>query len=251
MTATEPTTTSVPQLMLPGQAAAPDGPVDMFTMYVMHHAFRRDLADFATAVSATPVVDVATWRALNDRWQRFGAVLHHHHHGEDEHLWPLLLERVDAAGDTAARDTLEAMEAEHEQIDPLLAACSDGLQLMASGNGTEDDRAALAVRMVATRQCLGRHLDHEERDAMAILQAHLTQEEWTATEEHAFRDGLPPRQLLFIIPWAGSGLTGPARDDVWRRQPAAFRLVYRLTRRSFRRQQARAFRYVPSVLARG
>ena len=32
------------QLRLPGQTAAPDGPVDMTIMYVMHHAFRRDLA---------------------------------------------------------------------------------------------------------------------------------------------------------------------------------------------------------------
>ena len=38
------------QLRLPGQTAAPDGPVDMTIMYVMHHAFRRDLAAFAMAV---------------------------------------------------------------------------------------------------------------------------------------------------------------------------------------------------------
>ena len=31
------------QLFLPGQAAAPDGPDDMQMMYLMHHAFRRDL----------------------------------------------------------------------------------------------------------------------------------------------------------------------------------------------------------------
>ena len=40
------------QLRLPGQAAAPEGPVDMQTMYLMHHAFRRDLDSFAAAVRA-------------------------------------------------------------------------------------------------------------------------------------------------------------------------------------------------------
>ena len=35
------------QLRLPGQTAAHEGPVDMHMMYVMHHAFRRDLAAFA------------------------------------------------------------------------------------------------------------------------------------------------------------------------------------------------------------
>ena len=39
-----------PPLRLPGQAAAPDGPVDMTMMYLSHHAFRRDLAAFAEAV---------------------------------------------------------------------------------------------------------------------------------------------------------------------------------------------------------
>ena len=31
------------QLRLPGQAAAPEGPVDMYMMYLMHFGFRRDL----------------------------------------------------------------------------------------------------------------------------------------------------------------------------------------------------------------
>jgi hypothetical protein len=31
----------------PDQAAAPEGPVDMIMMYVLHHAFRCDLAAFA------------------------------------------------------------------------------------------------------------------------------------------------------------------------------------------------------------
>ena len=39
-----PTRTTWPaQLQLPGQAAAPDGAVDLTPMFVMHHGFRRDL----------------------------------------------------------------------------------------------------------------------------------------------------------------------------------------------------------------
>src|SRR3954454_20772298 len=58
----------VPQLRLPGQAAAPEGPVDMTMMYLMHHAFRRDLSLFATTVPRTPVEDRRAWRALEERW---------------------------------------------------------------------------------------------------------------------------------------------------------------------------------------
>lgn len=67
--------------LLPGQAAAPPGPVDLVGMYVMHHAFRRDLADFARAVSGTAPSDRARWAALRDRLQRFSDVLHKQHAG--------------------------------------------------------------------------------------------------------------------------------------------------------------------------
>lgn len=112
------------QLMLAGQAAAPDGPVDLTTMFLMHRGFRRDLEAFARAVEATPLDDPATWSALAQRWRLFAEILHGHHSGEDAGLWPLLLDRVDAAGDADGRATLEAMSAEHGRIDPLLDACS-------------------------------------------------------------------------------------------------------------------------------
>ena len=51
---TTPDQTAVPPLRLPGQAAAPDGPVDLTMMYLMHHGFRRDLAAFAARGPAHP-----------------------------------------------------------------------------------------------------------------------------------------------------------------------------------------------------
>ncbi|MCW2765721.1 MAG: hypothetical protein JWO11_1680, partial [Nocardioides sp.] len=160
--------------MLPGQCAAPEGPVDLSTMYVMHHAFRRDLRWFAIAVPRTPLEDVGTWRATLRRWELFAESLHHHHRGEDTWLWPALMERAD--GNELV--TLQAMEAEHDEIDPLLSACTSCLGRLADGSATADERAALAVRLVAARESLGRHLAHEETDGLRIIQRHLTQEDW-------------------------------------------------------------------------
>ena len=69
------------QIRLPGQTAAPEGPVDMFMMYVMHHAFRRDLAKLTEAAQCTPATDRVAWRLLQQRWEVFAEALHGHHIG--------------------------------------------------------------------------------------------------------------------------------------------------------------------------
>ena len=234
------TVPSVPQVRLPGQAAAPEGPVDMIMMYVLHHAFRRDLAAFAAAVPATPVEAAATWRALAQRWAGFAAWLHEHHSGEDAGLWPLLLERVDAAGDAAGRATLEAMEAEHAEIDPLLEACARGFARMAEG-GTADDRGALAVRTAAARDALGRHLEHEETEAMVLLQRHLTQADWDDVDRRSFSKPTRPAEVAFVVPWVCLGLPADVRERAFAVAGKGFKVAWWLTRGRFARAHRRAF----------
>lgn len=227
------------QLRLPGQAAAHEGPLEMSAMYVMHHAFRRDLAAFADAAQATPVTDRATWRALAARWAIFAKVLHHHHTGEDTGIWPFLMERTDAAG----RATLEAMEAEHEEIDPMLESCAAGFARLAE-HADEDARRALAVRLVAARESLARHLAHEEGDAIALVQQHLTDDEWLALEEEHFRAELSLGQMLALVSWVAHELPADARSHVFGKAGLPFRVLWLLGRRSFRRRERAAFRYV-------
>ncbi|EWT01295.1 hypothetical protein N865_10780 [Intrasporangium oryzae NRRL B-24470] len=227
------------QVRLPGQAATHRGPVDLTMMYVMHHAFRRDLGAFAEAVRVTPAADRGTWQALARRWELLAEALHHHHAGEDAGLWPALLARTDDAG----RRVLRAMEAEHAEVDPVLEACDAGFRRL-SGHADEDARAALAVRLCAAREGLGRHLAHEERDALAIVQQVLTHEEWDAIEEEHFRAGLRPAQLLALVPWCLHGLPGPVVRDLLGRAGRAQRLVWLVTRAGFARRERRAFRHL-------
>lgn len=232
------------QLLLPDQAAAPDGPVDLTLMWVMHRAFRRDLAAFARAAAATPVHDRRTWRALDARWRMFATFLHHHHTGEDAGLWPLLLERVDAAGDAAARRTLEAMADEHAGIDPLLRACAEGFARLAAAPD-EKTRAALGITVARARDRLAEHLGHEERDAMSILQAHLRQADWERVGAEHFDPAYGLRDLPAVAAWVLHELPpdGIAR---MRQQPRARALVplWRLLlRRPFERRERRTFRY--------
>ena len=227
------------QLRLPGQTAAHEGPVDMHMMYVMHHAFRRDLTAFVAAAALTPSGDRATWQALAQRWELFSTALHHHHAGEDAGLWPRLLEVADDEG----RATLEAMEAEHEEIDPMLESCAAGFARLAE-HADEDARRALAVRLVAARESLARHLAHEEGDAIALVQQHLTDDEWLALEEEHFRAELSLGQMLALVSWVAHELPADARSHVFGKAGLPFRVLWLLGRRSFRRRERAAFRYV-------
>ncbi|WP_082590777.1 hemerythrin domain-containing protein [Phycicoccus sp. Soil748] len=227
------------QLRFPGQAAAHPGPVDMTMMYVMHHAFRRDLTAFAAAATATPAGARTTWRALAARWDAFAAALHHHHSGEDAGLWPLLLDRTDDEG----RAILEAMEAEHAEIDPILQACAAGFARL-STHADDDARSALAIRLTAAKSSLGRHLEHEETLAIAIVQEVMTNEEWQELEEVHFRSGLRPAQVLALVPWAMHQVPAPLRRTVFGRSGRPHHLMWLLTRRRFEQRERVAFAYV-------
>jgi iron-sulfur cluster repair protein YtfE (RIC family) len=189
---------SVRLMDLPGQAHVAEGPLDLNGMYMAHHAFRRDLARFAVAARETPLDATEVWRALAVRWEQFSGILHHHHTTEDDVLWPQLLETVDAAGDTEGRATLEAMEAEHDLIDPLLQSCADGFAAMAQG---PDDatRNRLAATTEAARDTLSAHMGHEETEALPLVQRLLPAEGWERVEKAA-GSGKSVTDLLFLAP---------------------------------------------------
>ena len=206
-----------PQLSFPGQAAAPDGPVDLAGMYLMHRGFRRDLHAFAEAAAATPVGDRTRWVRLARRFGLFASILHKHHHGEDIGLWPLLAERG------ADPDTLA------------------DLALLTAGTDTTAARDRLAGSCVRLRDELGAHLAHEERDGMALVQAHLTQADWDRLDREVFAKDYAAREVPAVLGWVVSGLP----EEGLRRMPgggnALFRAFGRWTARRFERREARIF----------
>ena len=204
------------QLLFPGQAAAPDGPVDLAGMYLMHRGFRRDLHAFAAATAETPVGDRTRWVRLARRFALFAGILHKHHHGEDIGLWPLLHERG------ADRTVLDALEAEHEGIDPLLRACTADLAALAAGTGDEVTRTRLADCTARLRDALCAHLAHEERDGMVEVQKHLNPEDWDRLDREVFAPEYSPREVPAVIGWVVSGLT---RDEMMRMPGAKAALV--------------------------
>jgi hypothetical protein len=229
------------QLSFPGQTHVARGSHDLGDMYRAHYAFRRDLAGFEAAVRHTPVGEADTWEALEQRWELFAFILHHHHTIEDVTIWPVLLGRADAAGDSAAVEVLHAMEAEHDLIDPTLAACTEGFAAMTARPG-EDQRNALDVHVTTARQLLLDHLRHEETAALPLVQRTMTGEEWRAAQEYAER-GVPIGRLVALVPWVMHGLAPEVRAREVRSAPLPVRVLLRLFGRRFERREVRAFRY--------
>ncbi|MCD4536131.1 hemerythrin domain-containing protein [Nocardioides sp. cx-169] len=231
--------------LLPGQAAAPEGPTDLRMMYLLHHGFRRDLACFVSAALHVPVDDSATWEALLRRWDLFAVLLHDHHEKEDAVLWPYLRDRAAQADDLPALKLLDDMEAEHSIIDPLLEAARRSLaELVARPEETRRDELVAVLQQTATE--LGDHLSHEERDAIAILQKYVGGEEWADIERRKFRGGLKPSVLLNMLPWVVEGVPDSVVAPLLSEAPAPFRLMLRLGRPRFQRLQRAAFAYVPA-----
>lgn len=211
-------------------------------MYVMHHAFRRDLARFEAAVRQTPLGDAAAWAALARRWDRFATVLHHHHEVEDASIWPVLVAHTERLGETASLATLAAMEAEHDDIDPALAAVRHGFADMLA-HPCADHRNALDVHVTATRGLLGDHLRHEETEALPLLQRVMDDEEFAASERAA-ASAYPVRLVPFLLPWVADGLPDTVMGRLLGDSGAAYGVVLRLFRRGYVRRERRAFRYV-------
>jgi iron-sulfur cluster repair protein YtfE (RIC family) len=209
-------------------------------MYVMHHALRRDLERFSTAVRATPVTDQPVWEALERRWRRVAELLHHHHSVEDSSLWPVL--RSHASGQPEDLRLLDAMEEEHGHLGPALESCRTGFAAMRE-HPCEDHRSALVAAVTALRDGLLEHLAHEEGHALPLLQRSLSEEE-NAAFERAAEKGYPLRVVPFALCWVMDELPAEARERILATTPPGYGLLLRLLGRRYGRDTGVAFRHV-------
>lgn len=147
-----------------------DFKLDMTMMFAFHDALRRDLAQ------------VTRMETRTDGWDLFERMLHFHHTVEDDALWPVLRNAV--AGRSEDLALLDAMVSEHAAIGPLLEAVSSGSAPQA--------RADLDAQ-------LRQHLTHEEAEALPLIDATLTEEQWMAFGQTA-NQRIGPDMPQFL-PW--------------------------------------------------
>ena len=224
------------QVRLPGQAVAPPGPVDLTRTYLMHHAFRRDLADFTAAVAATPPDEPVTWLSLANRWHFLVTSMLRHQAAEDEGLRPVLRPLTDSAG----RAALDDLEEQHRVIEDVLGACTRGFDRLAPPPDV-DAHARLAASLRRAAALVGSHLGREEQETMRILQEVLTPERWAQIEETHYTSTLPPADVVTLVPWLLHRVPGPIRREHLTRAGRAQHLLWLATRAGFTRRERLTF----------
>ena len=187
--------------------------VDFTVMDALHDAFRRDL-DVLTAAAAALGDDPDAQERLSLGWAVLADQLHHHHTVEDEQLWPLVRRSWTRSPD--ALQVLDAMEDEHELVDPALAAVGEDVR---RGRAPAEslERLTTVVRS---------HLAREESEAMPLIASAVTARDWDAFGAQQARSlGLKGAAQFF--PWLLLGQDDIRTERVLGVLPAPLRWLYR------------------------
>lgn len=198
-------------------------PRGRFTIvYLIHEAFRRDLARLSGAVRA-PRTDPPRARALRARWEFVDDQLHHHHAVEDDSLWPLVRPKLQGRSEPLA--VLDEMEADHRELLPVGRAVSDEFESFAA---RPDDAAgaALADHLDALAALLGKHLDSEESRCFPVIDEALTPEEFDSFAK-ATAKAVGMRGSARFFPWIFDSSDEVERAAVLSMPPPPVRLLCR------------------------
>jgi hypothetical protein len=198
------------------------GDADLTVMLAAHDAFRRDLARLAQAAAFADLPDPARRASVRAGWELFKRQLHLHHTAEDAIVWPALRERLPHSDH--AQSVLDAMEAEHQQIDPLLAAVDDAFAR--AEEGRRSDVRAIGDAADALATSLTGHLTHEERDGLPLIGLALTSAEWRGVGFAIVRkNGLSAGGEMFA--WLADGADPDQAAAAIGTLPPPARLAYR------------------------
>jgi hypothetical protein len=194
-------------------------PIDVRDMAIIHQTFRNAYEEAARLVRAAPTPSAARVTFLADHIDFGLAMLHVHHGGEDELVYPKLIERA-----PEQRAVIEETEHQHQEIatalDAAAAACTAWRERPSAETGE-----ALASGLDQLNSVVQPHLDDEEQKVVPIAAVTLTQKEWDAVGEHPVAQ--IPRQKKAVAFGMILDPLGPAdRAHMKRVLPAPVRVLY-------------------------
>lgn len=175
-------------------------PADTRMMGIVHGALQRDLLRAREVLVAQPFPDARQRQALGEHVVWLMDFLHAHHTSEDAGLWPAVLAKNPAAG-----PLLDSLEADHRRIEPAATGLRETAERYA-GDGGDTARTSLVAALDDLAAVLFPHLDREVAEAMPVVAATLTREEWNAIEQEHNIKTKSLAQLGFEGHWLLDGI---------------------------------------------
>jgi len=187
-------------------------------MAIVHRTFRKAYSESAQLVRAAPTPSPGRVTFLADHIDFAIKALHIHHEGEDELLYPKLIERVPEQAPMT-----EEVEHEHELIktalDDTSAACATWRQRPSAETGE-----ALAASLDKLNKVAQVHLDDEEQKIVPLAAVTLTQQEWDAMGKHGVGE-IPRNKRGIAFGFMLDPLNEADRAHMMRSLPAPIRML--------------------------
>ena len=194
-------------------------PIDVRDMAIVHRTFRNAYEESARLVRAAPAPSPGRVTFLADHIDFGLAALHHHHEGEDELLYPELIQRVPEQAPMT-----EQVEHEHLVIKTALeaasAACATWRQRPSAETGE-----ALAAALDQLNVVVQPHLDDEENKVVPLAAVTFTQQEWDAIGKHGVA-WIPRNKRGIAFGMILEPLGDADRAYMMRSLPAPVRMLY-------------------------
>jgi hemerythrin-like domain-containing protein len=176
---------------------------------LVHEAQRRATSMLADAVSDGS----ASPEAVAELRDFVVASLEHHHRSEDADLWPML---ASAAPDLT--EPLRRLSREHQRLDAALTS------LRHAPAGAAGD-PALKTAADNTRDLVHEHLAHEEPILLPALEAHVSDEAWTAFSRRTIEAAPSTGGHLLLAMFERVGSPGEVELILRHLPPAAVAMV--------------------------
>lgn len=185
---------------------------DTSDMLAVHRVFREALSQAPALVGS--VEDGAVDRAavVGTYFDNVLNFLHVHHEGEDELVWPPLLERA-----AHQSELVERIAAQHGNVVELIARAEAALTAWtAAPHAATGD--ALTSALTALRTELVTHLDEEEVHVLPLAAEHLTVQEWGSLPAHGMSH-FGGDKLWLILGLLRTNMSQRQRDDMLAHMP--------------------------------
>jgi hemerythrin-like domain-containing protein len=168
---------------------------DTDEMVRVHRVFREAFALAPQLIGAVRVDDVDQVSRIATYYEGVLVFLHVHHEGEDELLWPRLIERCqgEAAVINLAADQHQGILTDLSNAETLLAVWREQAD---TARGAE-----LAAALATLGANLVVHLANEEKTILPLVEEHLTVDEWHELPAHGMQTGAQraPHLMWLVI----------------------------------------------------